>query len=128
MKSPRFVIVVLSAVAAATGLAACGGSDAAEAPAFTPAGEAGRAVAKDAGCMSCHGGNGEGGVGPTWQGLAGSTVELDDGSTIVADRDYLVRAITDPNAEKVAGYPVSMPVAGLTPEQVESIVDYLEEL
>ncbi len=78
--------------------------------------------------MSCHGGNGEGGVGPTWQGLAGSTRTLTDGTEVVADRDYLVRSILDPGAQKVEGYAVAMPLANLTDAQVASIVDYIEAL
>ncbi len=88
----------------------------------------GRSVAKDAGCNSCHGANGEGGVGPVWTGLAGSEVTLDDGSVVTADRDYLIRAIIDPSAEKVEGYPVAMPLANLTDAQVSLIVTYIEEL
>ncbi|MEZ5229717.1 MAG: c-type cytochrome [Acidimicrobiales bacterium] len=119
----------MSAAVSAVALAACGGADSsADTPALTPAGEAGREVAKDAGCMSCHGGSGEGGVGPSWQGLAGSMRPLTDGTEVVADRAYLERAISDPGAEKVEGYAVAMPVAGLSPDQVSSIVDYLEEL
>ncbi len=88
----------------------------------------GRGVAKDAGCNSCHGADGEGGVGPVWTGLAGSDVTLEDGSVVTADRDYLIRAITDPSAEKVQGSTVAMPLANLTDDQVSLIVTYIEEL
>jgi cytochrome c oxidase subunit II len=97
-------------------------------PGLSEAATAGRRIAQDAGCMSCHGPDGVGGVGPTWVGLAGSTVLLEDGRSVVADRAYLVRAIADPGAERVAGYSVAMPPNRLDREQVEAIVDYLEEL
>ncbi len=123
----------MSTVAGAAVLGACSSgsaqqNSAAPATPLSPAAEAGREVAKDAGCMSCHGGAGEGGVGPGWQGLAGSTRRLGDGSEVVADRAYLVRSITDPGAEKVDGYAVAMPLANLTDEQVDAIVVYIEEL
>ncbi len=128
--SSAFLIVV--SVVASAALTACGGgsSDAsvADQPELTPAGVAGREIAKDAGCMSCHGGSGEGGVGPGWIGIAGTSRPLDDGSEVIADRDYLVRAIADPGAQKVDGYALAMPLANLTDAQIGSIVDYIEEL
>ncbi len=95
---------------------------------LTPEGQAGREVMLDSGCASCHGQNGEGGVGPTWIGVAGSMRTLEDGTEVLADRDYLVRSIVEPQADKLDGYTIAMPVASLTDAQVESIVDYLEEL
>ena len=56
------------------------------------------------GCMSCHSLDGAAGVGPTVKGLAGSRVQLADGSTVTADDAYLAKAITDPDAEIVKGY------------------------
>jgi cytochrome c oxidase subunit 1 len=55
-------------------------------------------------CAGCHSLTGAGGAGPTFKGLAGSTVKLETGSTLTADDAYLVRSITDPDAEIVAGY------------------------
>lgn len=86
----------------------------------------GYAVVAEAGCQACHGVNGDGGVGPSWIGLAGSTVELDDGSTVVADDDYLRRSITDPGAELVAGYTIRMPENGLDTEEIEAVIAYIE--
>lgn len=88
----------------------------------------GRQVALAAGCAACHGTDGRGGVGPPWVRLAGSTVTLNDGSTVTADRAYLRRAVTEPRAQVVAGAAVAMPANNLTPEQVEQVVDYIEAL
>lgn len=88
----------------------------------------GRTIAKNSGCVACHGQNGEGGVGPTWQGLAGSVVELTDGSTKIADDDYLTTSIVNPSARLRAGYTVKMPVNNLGPEDIAKIVAYIEEL
>ncbi|HEX6662151.1 MAG TPA: cytochrome c [Gaiellaceae bacterium] len=56
------------------------------------------------GCASCHSLDGAAGVGPTVKDLAGSRVQLSDGSTVTADDAYLAKAITDPDAEIVKGY------------------------
>ena len=53
--------------------------------------------------MACHSADGRSSVGPTWKGLYGSEVELEDGTTVTADDEYLVRAIKDPEAERVEG-------------------------
>ncbi|MGH9272314.1 MAG: c-type cytochrome, partial [Ilumatobacteraceae bacterium] len=85
---------------------------------------AGRDIAARSGCAGCHGANGEGGVGPSWIGLLGSQVELTDGTTVVADREYLIASIKNPDAQKVAGYPVAMPVNQLSDEDIAKIVTY----
>jgi cytochrome c oxidase subunit 2 len=108
-------------------IAGCGGrSDAA--PPLSPAGEEGRAVAVRTGCTSCHGEQGEGVVAPAWQGLFMSEVELEDGTVVTADREYLRRAIVDPEAERVAGYALQMPAYRPSSIEMEAMLDYLEEL
>lgn len=92
------------------------------------AGRAGWHVAASKGCMSCHGRDGVGGTGPAWTGLAGSTRPLTDGTEVVADREYLVRSLIDPQAERVNGYNIVMPTVDLTVEEIDSIIDYLEEI
>ena len=105
--------------------AACGGSSRAE---MSPEAERGRRIANTSGCASCHGADGSGGVGPELVGLYGSEVTLADGSTVVADDEYVRRAITDPDAELVAGYAVKMPVTGLSDDEVEAVLAYIREL
>jgi cytochrome c oxidase subunit II len=106
-------------------LSACGGEETVE---FSPAAVEGRQIAGDLGCGACHGVDGQGGVGPAWIGLAGSEVELADGSVVVADTEYLRRSITDPDADLVAGYTTKMPENALTDAQVEAVVAYIEAL
>lgn len=86
----------------------------------------GAELARTHACATCHGANGEGGFGPAWRGLAGSEVELSDGRTVVADTEYLRRAITDPAAELRAGYTVPMPEVSATDEEVDALVAYVE--
>jgi cytochrome c oxidase subunit 2 len=109
------------------GLAACGG-DGDAAIELSPAGAAGRDLALQKGCASCHGTDGEGRVGPPFQGLFGSTVSLDDGTTVVADEAYIVESILEPRAKQVEGYALPMPQTNLTDDELASIVDYIREL
>ena len=48
-------------------------------------------------------------MGPTWLGLFGSERRLEDGTTVLADEDYLRESILDPGKQIVAGYPNVMP-------------------
>lgn len=121
---PGWRRMVLVAAAAVT-LAACGGDEELN---LSPAAAEGRSIAQEAGCVSCHGADGGGQVGPAWKGLAGSAVSLADGTTVLADTEYLTRAITDPDAEMVAGYTIRMPENTLSDAEVASVVAYIEEL
>ncbi len=110
-------------------IAACGG-DSTTAPtvSLTPAQRLGLEAAQHAGCASCHGADFAGGVGPGWFGLAGSERPLVDGSTVVADRAYLIESIADPSAKRVAGYSLMMPGNSLSDTEIDQIVDYIEAL
>lgn len=121
-----FGLVAAASFAALTG-AACAQSETVDLD-LTAAGERGQQVAVANGCQACHGGNWNGGVGPALVGLAGSTVTLDDDTTVVADSAYLSTAISDPAAQKTKGFTVVMPVNKLTADQVADIVTFIEEL
>jgi cytochrome c oxidase subunit 2 len=90
--------------------------------------ERGEELARSKGCAGCHGQDFGGGAGPDWIGLAGSEVTLTDGSTVVADRDYLVRAIANPSAELVEGYNLKMPANNLSDAEIDDIVAFIESL
>lgn len=83
------------------------------------------------GCTSCHSLDGTDGVGPTFKGISGRQfiAELPDGSEteMIADAEYLERAILNPDAEYVKGYSPSMPsFEGAIPdEDLEAMVAYL---
>ena len=117
---------VAASCAAVVGFAACGGDSDSDVPdGLSAEGRRGAELADDNGCSACHG---SGAVAPPFEGLYGSTVEFDDGSTAVADDAYLTRAITDPGAEVVAGFDVTMPDNDLSDEDVAAIVAYLRDL
>jgi cytochrome c oxidase subunit 2 len=92
--------------------------------------EQGQKMASEQGCLSCHSTDGSQSVGPTWQGLFGSKVTLEDGSTVTADETYLRDSILNPESQVVAGYPKIMPnsYSFLTDEDVNAIVEYIKSL
>jgi len=88
----------------------------------------GEQLARSSGCAGCHGADFGGGAGPGWVGLAGSDVELVDGTVVVADTAYLTRAIADPSAEVAAGYTLRMPANNLSDAEIADIVAFIETL
>jgi mono/diheme cytochrome c family protein len=129
-RAPAGALLVALAV-----LAGCGGDSepASSTPQATGAARGKQLYTAD-GCSSCHTIDGSKSTGPTFKGLAGSTVRLESGRR-KADRAYLRRAITDPDADIVAGYPkglMSAAVNGLDlrtkPDDVDALVAYIETL
>lgn len=95
----------------------------------------GRAVAERMGCAACHSTTDKtiNTPGPSWLGLFGSTRQLSDGRSVLADEAYLRESILDPGAKIATGHDkgeFAMPTyAGvLTEQQIESIVLYIREL
>jgi len=88
----------------------------------------GEKLAQQRGCIACHSLSGTKGVGPSWLGLAGAERELTNGETVVATRDYLKVAISDPNVQVVEGFAPLMPPSGLDDQQIDAIVDYIETI
>lgn len=130
-RRPLVVAAVAVSLALGAALSACGsdGSDGAAAK-LTPAGERGKTVAKEQGCISCHTADGAKSTGPTWKGLAGSTVTLEDGTKVTADDAYLRESILQPRGQVVEGYANIMPVydGELTDAQVDDLIAYLHDL
>ena len=121
MNGSRFAIGVM----AVSLLVGCGADSTAE---LSDAASAGRSVYVSNGCAACHGSDGAGGVGPSLAGVIGTTREFNDGTSLVADRSYVIESIMDPAARKVSGYSIPMPMNNLSLDQVESIADFIEEL
>lgn len=127
MTAPRHTnLLGLLAFGAAVLLPACAANSGRST--LPPAAEQGRSIANANGCAACHGTSGEGGVGPDFVGLYGSTVQLDDGSSVTADRTYLVESIKEPSAKLVDGYSLPMPTNRLTDDEIDQVIDYIEAL
>ena len=118
------MVAGLATLMLAAGVASCGGDDSN----LSELGQLGKDTANANGCASCHGANGQGGVGPGWIDLAGSPRELTDGTTVIADDDYLLRAILEPEVEVVVGYTILMPTNGLSAAEAANVVTYIKEL
>ena len=107
-------------------LAACGGDDGG--PPLSADAEAGRSIYRSSGCASCHGSNRQGGVGPALEGIWGTEIELDDGTTVIADAAYIEQSIRDPRSQIVKGYSLPMPTNNLTDDEIDSIIDFVEAI
>jgi mono/diheme cytochrome c family protein len=119
-------LVMFSVVAALSG---CGGDARTTTEiVLSPAAERGRQVARDGGCAACHGADGGGATGPAWTDLYLRDVELDDGSTVLADDAYLIESITDPRVKVVEGYSVPMPDNDLDDAEVAAVIEYIKAL
>ena len=123
-RSRFFTTTATAAVALSLVTAACGDD-----VSLSEVGARGRSTSISNGCAACHGTDGQGGSGPKWIGLAGSEVELLDGTFVVADDAYLTRAITDPAADLRAGFNLPMPENNkLTDAEIADIVAYINEI
>jgi cytochrome c oxidase subunit 2 len=100
-----------------------------KAAAQTPEGK-GEALVRANGCLGCHSIDGTKLIGPTWEGLFGSPVELSDGSTVTSDEEYISESILNPSAKIVAGYEAAsaMPPYSFTQEELGNIIAYLTTL
>jgi cytochrome c oxidase subunit 2 len=91
----------------------------------------GKQVAIDKGCVSCHSPDGGVSEGPTWKGLYGHEVTLQDGTTVTADEAYLLEAIHQPGAKLVEGFPNVMPpniADQMKEDQIADIIEYIKSL
>ncbi len=91
----------------------------------------GQKLVADLGCVACHATDDKRTVGPGWGGLYGHEIKLADGSTVVADEQYLIESIRAPNAQVVEGYPANvMPSYDtlVSEDDMQAIIAYLRSL
>lgn len=86
----------------------------------------GQQLAQSLGCLACHSVDGNKGVGPTWQGLYGSTVALADGTSIKADEGYIKDSVLKPNAAIVKGYPAVMPAFTPSDQELNALIAFIK--
>ena len=91
----------------------------------------GQKYSNDKGCVACHSTDGSVKVGPSWKGIFGKEHEMDDGSKVVVDENYLRESILNPNAKVVKGFPKGvMPTfqGQLTEDQLNALVEFIKGL
>ena len=81
-------------------------------------------------CHACHSADGTPLVGPTWLGLYGTEEELEDGTTVIVDDEYITESIKDPNAKITRGFAAGlMPLSlGVKDEEIPHIIEYMKSL
>lgn len=95
-----------------------------------PPAELGEKIYKEKGCNACHSVDGSKIVGPSFKGIFGHKVELQDGSTVDVDENYIRESILEPQAQVVKGYQPVMPSFKgiLSDEDITSVIAYIKTL
>ncbi|NNE68895.1 MAG: cytochrome c oxidase subunit II [Rhodothermales bacterium] len=95
-----------------------------------PPEELGEILVASYNCAACHSVDGSRGVGPTFQGLFGSERQFEDGTTVVADENYLRESILMPAAKIVETYPPAMPpsYSSLSARELDGLIAYIKTL
>ncbi len=127
-------VVVMDPAEYQAWLTAEGGAAAATAGASGGGGEAqslaaaGKALFEQKGCVTCHQPGAV--LGPQLAGIVGTKVELQDGSSVTVDDDYIRESILTPTAKIVKGFVPVMPTfkGQVTEEQVMQLIAYIKSL
>jgi cytochrome c oxidase subunit 2 len=92
--------------------------------------EAGQKLFQVRGCQQCHSVDGTAKTGPTMLGIFGRSEAMADGTTIVADENYIRESILEPMAKVVAGYEPVMPTyqGRIKDEEITAIIEYFKSL
>ena len=83
------------------------------------------------GCLGCHTTDGTKKIGPTFKGIFGrKETVVTDGKEheIIVDEAFLRKAVLQPGADLVKGYPNIMPKIPVMPEELDGIISALKEL
>lgn len=81
-------------------------------------------------CAVCHNTDAQRKVGPGFAGLYNSERQFTDGSSLVADENYLRESILVPNAKVVNGYPAAMPSfqGQLSEDELSGLIEFIKSL
>jgi cytochrome c oxidase subunit 2 len=92
--------------------------------------EVGAQVWVEKGCKTCHTDDGTAGTGPSWKDVFGSQRTFADGSTRVADEDYLRESIVNPGAHIVAGFQNVMPTfqGQIKDQEILGVIEFMKSI
>ena len=97
-------------------------------------GAEGLAILRMQGCNACHSSDGSKLVGPSYLGLWGQERIIEEGKEevrVIADEEYIIKSIYDPNSQIVKGYNKGLMQSYegmITDEQIEKIIEYFKGL
>lgn len=82
------------------------------------------------GCATCHTIDGSKSKGPTWKGIWGKPVKLNNGTSVLVDENYVRESMMQPNAKVVDGFEPIMPTfQGLLREnEIRGLVAFIKSL
>ncbi|MEX2456464.1 MAG: c-type cytochrome [Balneolaceae bacterium] len=93
-----------------------------------PTAELGEALYTQYVCNSCHSLDGSRILGPSFANLFGSERNFEDGSSQVADEDYLYESIVEPGANIVEDYDnVMQSYDYLSENELQSLIEFIKE-
>ena len=104
------------------------GGDAGADAGGAPSAAKGQQLVLDYGCIACHSADGTVLVGPSWQGIYGSSEALEGGGSATVDDEYIRESIKEPNLKLVQGFGELMPVLDVTDAEIDSIIEYIKTL
>ena len=78
-------------------------------------------------CNSCHSLDGSRMNGPTFKGIYGKKIEFYNGDFIIADNQYLINSIIEPQKEIVKGYPDLMPAYVLSEDEINFLINFIKK-
>ena len=92
--------------------------------------QAGEMFYNQRGCAQCHSINGTIITGPSWRDMFGSTVPLADGTSVLADENYVRESILEPAAKIHRGFPNVMPSfkGALKDEDIDAIIWFMKSI
>ena len=96
--------------------------------------ERGKLLYKRQGCSTCHNAGAEGasGPGPSYNGSWGKPVQLESGSEVAFDENYIRESILNPQAKARKGYGKASPMnsyAGkLNYDQIDALITFIKSL
>lgn len=90
--------------------------------------EVGRSVYQKKQCLGCHNLTHETLVGPGFQGLFGKKREFEDGTSLVADENYIRESVLSPKAKIVKGFPPAMSPFTMKERELAGLIEFIKSL
>lgn len=89
-------------------------------------------LSRQKGCVACHSADGSTALAPTYKGLYGTEVVLNDGSVAIRDDNYIRESIVHPQAKIVKGYERLVmppyPGYGISALEMNALIAYIKSL